>query len=332
MSIVSILVPNYNGAAHLPRCLDSVRAQTVDDWNLVIGDNASTDSSLSIARGLREPRIRVVRRPRTIGWVANVNLLLAEVAAPYVAILHADDWWEPDFLEATVGMLEAARDSLVATCVARVVRDGRTVETTGLGRTRSTIPAGEVARLLTKRNLMPAVTVLARAELYQRFPRYEPALPLLGDWLMWLRAGTVAPFEVTDQVLANYRVHDANQSTAAEVQNLWAMDLLRVGRILQAEWSGPGAPYPGAAAAIAGAVADQLLVRAVLRLEAGDAGGARLLARLGWANAPGIGQRAVARMVGLGLRLSSPRTLSAMRPKLRWAAQGITAAMHRGLI
>ena len=193
VSQVTVLVPNYNGAVYLRECLESIVAQTFADWELVVGDNASTDASLSIVASMADRRIRTVRRPRTIGWVANVNLLLAEASTPYVAILHADDWWQPAFLETTVAMLQAAPRSLVATCAGRVVRAGRAAESVGLFQAwpvslGSTCPAGEVARLLTRRNLMPSATVLARAELYRRFPRYEPALPLLGDWLMWLRA------------------------------------------------------------------------------------------------------------------------------------------------
>lgn len=336
MSRVTVLVPNYNQYRYLVQCLESVRAQTFADWEVVVGDNASTDGSLSLVESLAEPRIRTVRRPRTIGWVANVNLLLAEVATPYVAILHADDWWEPMFLETTVAMLDAAPHSLVATSAARIVRDGIPAEVVGLYQRwdparGSTCPAGEVARLLTGRNLIPAATVLARAELYARFRRYEPALSLLGDWLMWLRAGSVASFEVSDMVLANYRVHGANQSTSAEAQNLWPTDLLRVGRLLQVEWSGERAPYPRAARAIAAAVANDLLARAVLRMEGGDAVGARTLARLAWVSAPTIRQRAVARLGELGISLFSGGRLAGLRQPLTAFARRVKPAVEQSL-
>jgi len=336
VSRVTVLVPNYNQSAYLRQCLQSVRAQTLSDWQVVVGDNASTDSSLSVIESLDEPRIRTVRRPRTIGWIANVNLLLAEASTPYVAILHADDWWEPKFLETTVAMLEAAPQSLVATSAARIVRDGVRAEVVGLyqrwnpGR-GSTCPAGEVARLLTPRNLMPAATLLARAGLYRRFRRYEPALSLLGDWLMWLRAGAVASFEVTDDVLANYRIHGANQSASAEAQNLWAMDLLRVGRLLQMEWSGEWEPYPGAAAAIGAAVANDLLARAVLRMEGGDPGGARQLVRLAWATAPTAGQRALSRLAELGIVLFGGGPLDGLRKPLTGFARRLKPAVERSL-
>jgi hypothetical protein len=337
VSQVTVLVPNYNGGAYLRESLESIRAQTLEDWEVVVGDNASTDASLSIIASMADQRIRTVRRPRTIGWVANVNLLLAEASAPYVAILHADDWWEPTFLDTTVGMLQAAPRSLVATSACRIVRAGRAAERVGLFEAwpvsrGSTCPAGEVARLLTDRNLIPSVTVLTRAELYKRFPRYEPALSLLGDWLMWLRAGASVDFEVTDKVLANYRVHAANQSASAEASNLWAMDVLRVGRILAAEWAGIAAPYPGAARAIAAAVASDLLERAALRMERGDHATARRLARLAWATAPGAGQRTLARIGELGIGLFGHGPLARLRPPLTAMARRVKPAVQRSLM
>jgi hypothetical protein len=337
VSQVTVLVPNYNGAAYLRECLESIRAQTFEDWEVVVGDNASTDASMSIIAAIADRRIRTVRRPRTIGWVANVNLLLAEASTPYVAILHADDWWEPAFLGTTVAMLQAAPRSLVATCGGRIIRGGRAAEPAGLFQAwavsqGSTCPAGEVARLLTLRNLIPSASVLTRAELYRRFPRYEPALSLLGDWLMWLRVGATADFEVTDRVLANYRVHAANQSASAEASNLWAMDVLRVGRILEAEWAGAAAPYPDAARAVTAAVANDLLERAALRTERGDVSTARRLARLAWATAPTAGQRTLARIGELGIFLFGGGPLSRLRQPLAGMARRFKPAVQRSLM
>jgi hypothetical protein len=186
--------------------------------------------------------------------------------------------------------------------------------------------------LLTLRNLIPSASALTRAELYRRFPRYEPALSLLGDWLMWLRVGATADFEVTDRVLANYRVHAANQSASAEASNLWAMDVLRVGRILEAEWAGAAAPYPDAARAVTAAVANDLLERAALRAERGDVSTARRLARLAWATAPTAGQRTLARIGELGIFLFGGGPLSRLRQPLAGMARRFKPAVQRSLM
>ena len=102
MARVIILVPNYNREASLRQCLESALAQSLDDWRLVVGDNASEDGSADVVRSFGDPRIRLVQRERNIGYMENTNQLLAEADSELVAFLHSDDWWEPDYLATMV--------------------------------------------------------------------------------------------------------------------------------------------------------------------------------------------------------------------------------------
>ena len=91
MSRVTVLLPTYNGAAYLRQCLASICRQTFKDWTVVVGDDASQDSSPTLVEDLRDGRFRLVRRPRNIGCYSNINLLLGEATGEYVAILNQDD-------------------------------------------------------------------------------------------------------------------------------------------------------------------------------------------------------------------------------------------------
>src|SRR5256885_13351565 len=130
MSRVTVLVPNYNGAAYLRQCLQSVADQTFADWCVVVGDDASVDESAAVVAGFPEPKFRSVRRPWNVGCYPNVNLLLGEANSPYIAVLNADDWWEPTFLATMVDLLDRAPDALLATCATRDVRNGTEVNVT----------------------------------------------------------------------------------------------------------------------------------------------------------------------------------------------------------
>ena len=285
MSSVSVLIPNYNNARYLKQCLESVRAQTFDDWEAVVGDNASTDESLAIVDSFHDRRIRVVQRPRTIGWVANVNLLLSEVgASPYVAVLHADDWWEPRFLATMSALLEAAPKSLIATCAARHVRDGQIIEVNGMDRSWAasrgpSCPPSEASRILTRGCCVFAPSVLARAGLYQRLGGYDESLPQACDWLMWLRAAAAASIEVSGEPLANYRVHAQSQTSSLARANLRGLDLVRLVSIVEGDWRSRE-PFAGAIKSLASTVVVELLAYAAQRAEAGDHAGAVRQARL----------------------------------------------------
>src|SRR5207245_2143956 len=99
---VTVLIPTYNGAHYLAQCLQSVISQTFEAWKALVADDASTDSTVELAATFADPRIELIRRDSNIGTVSNINLLLAEVDTEYVAILHQDDWWEPEFLATMV--------------------------------------------------------------------------------------------------------------------------------------------------------------------------------------------------------------------------------------
>jgi glycosyltransferase involved in cell wall biosynthesis len=96
---VSVLVPVYNKAHYLRRSIDSVLAQTFADFEVVLVDDGSTDNSADVVRTYTDPRIRLVQQPNA-GVGAARNRALAESCAPMVALLDADDFWEPGFLAA----------------------------------------------------------------------------------------------------------------------------------------------------------------------------------------------------------------------------------------
>ncbi|MEX2528479.1 MAG: glycosyltransferase family 2 protein [Gemmatimonadota bacterium] len=100
---VSVLMPVYNGARFVDRAVESVRSQTVDGWELLMVDDGSSDGSLALAQrwASLDPRIRVLQHPGGVnrGVSASRNLAAAHARAPWLALLDADDEWEPSKLE-----------------------------------------------------------------------------------------------------------------------------------------------------------------------------------------------------------------------------------------
>jgi glycosyltransferase involved in cell wall biosynthesis len=113
---VSIGMPVYNGAATLRRAVDSLLAQTFTDFELVISDNASTDSTSEICRDYeaRDPRVRCVRQLRNLGSVPNFAFVLNEARAPFFMWAAADDRWDPRFIEANLEVLDSHPDVIAS--------------------------------------------------------------------------------------------------------------------------------------------------------------------------------------------------------------------------
>ena len=107
---VTVIVPGYDVAAYAAEALESLRAQTRDDWVAVLVDDASTDETGAMfdAAATEDARFRVVHQPEQRGLGAARNTGLDLVRTPFVGFLDADDRLTPRALERLVGTVDAS--------------------------------------------------------------------------------------------------------------------------------------------------------------------------------------------------------------------------------
>lgn len=106
MAQVAVVIPNWNGAALLPACLDALRAQTAADHEVVVVDNGSTDNSHAILAAY--PAVRTLALPRNLGFGAATNAGIRATSTPLVATLNNDAVPSPDWLAALLAAAAAA--------------------------------------------------------------------------------------------------------------------------------------------------------------------------------------------------------------------------------
>ena len=138
--LVTIAVPTFNRAAALERCLESARAQSYPEIEIVVCDNASTDGTEAVvARTLAgHPRARYVRHETNLGALANFRFGLDEADGDYFMWLADDDWLDPDFVERCVEALRGDSRAVLANGDAVYAGDGRApVTEPGLDLTQS---------------------------------------------------------------------------------------------------------------------------------------------------------------------------------------------------
>jgi glycosyltransferase involved in cell wall biosynthesis len=106
--LVSIGMPVYNGEATISAAIESVLCQTLDNFELIISDNCSTDRTEEICRNYAENdcRIRYIRQKKNIGAQLNFNYVLSEAQAKYFTWAAADDVRSANFLCVNIGFLE----------------------------------------------------------------------------------------------------------------------------------------------------------------------------------------------------------------------------------
>jgi glycosyltransferase involved in cell wall biosynthesis len=222
---VSIVIPAYNCARLLGRTLDSVLAQTVTDWELVVFDDGSTDSTADVAdRYARaEPRIRVVRA--TNGGVAaarNRGFAHTDPRSEFVTFLDHDDRWFPDTLESLIAVLEARPDLVSVYGLARCI-DGEDRLVPGddmeermrerfeyRGRSLVAISPDEpttFAGLMYHNYPTTPGLHLVRRRVREEVGSFDPDMVPADDWDMNIRISRFGPIGLVDRVVLEWRRH-----------------------------------------------------------------------------------------------------------------------------
>src|SRR4051794_25715343 len=105
---ITFAIPYYSNADYLLEAVASVRAQTIDDWELLVVDDAGPQPAGERVDALGDPRIRYIRNTSNLGLADNWNECIRLAGGPLVTLLHADDRLRPGY---AVAVLAAARQS-----------------------------------------------------------------------------------------------------------------------------------------------------------------------------------------------------------------------------
>ncbi|WP_135855417.1 glycosyltransferase [Halorussus salinus] len=114
MPTVSVVIPTYNRAELLTRAIDSVLAQTYDDFELLVVDDGSTDDTEEVVTGYDDERVRYLAHDTNRGANPARNTGIEAAEGEYVAFLDSDDEWRPRKLDAQLDRLDGTDDDWVA--------------------------------------------------------------------------------------------------------------------------------------------------------------------------------------------------------------------------
>jgi glycosyltransferase involved in cell wall biosynthesis len=201
MPCVSVILPVHNRADVLPRAIESVIAQELADFELIVVDDGSTDESATLAQSFADDRIRLIRLDKNRGGNVARNEGIRAARSPLIAFLDSDDRYLPNKLSTVVGEFERRPrlDLLVDSFIkiqppgsrkAQVVRSNPVIDGRELFRTAL------FTRQLWKAT--PAITV--RREVALKAP-FDETLRRLQDFDFLIRASEFANCASTDQVL-----------------------------------------------------------------------------------------------------------------------------------
>lgn len=223
--VVSVLMTVRDAATYLDKAIDSIRSQTMSDWELVIVDDASNDETVSIIErfGGMDPRIHLIRRSASGGPYAAANEGLRHVRGHFVARMDGDDVSLPDRLERQVRFLRE-RPALRA-CAADVLllNEGRTAPLHVRG--TPTLPGAIKWGTCVRGYLQP--TALLEAAALREIGGYRE-LPAGQDHRLWCELSRRGWLGVLPEVVLLYRQHAGQISrTIVDRQQSLIVDAIR---------------------------------------------------------------------------------------------------------
>jgi len=227
--LVSVVTPVYNGAKFLRECIDSVLAQTHENFEYIILNNASTDATLDIAEeySRRDDRIRVVSNDRLLPIIANHNKVFGLISADskYCKVVSADDWIYPECLEKMVGLAETYPSAgIIGAYQLSGGNDIWYVRNVGLPYSQSIVAGHEICRahlLGIQRVLGNPTSVLYRADLIREAPEFFPNATQEADISACLQHLRHADFGFVHQILAHERIHHNRATTLSLEANAY---------------------------------------------------------------------------------------------------------------
>ena len=191
---VSVVLPAFNAAQTLPAAMESIRHQTLSDWELLIVDDGSTDDTrqIALAAGKQDLRIRIISQSHG-GIVSALQAGLALARAPLIARMDADDSSHPERLAKQFAYLETHRDIGLVSCLVKHGGDGLAQQGYALHvEWLNTIVSPEEIRLNRfVESPLAHPSVMFRREILEQQEGYrEGAFPEDYElWLRWLEAG-----------------------------------------------------------------------------------------------------------------------------------------------
>jgi len=228
MPQVSVIMNVRNGAAYMREAIDSVLAQSFADWELIVWDDRSTDSSAQIVAEYRDPRIRYFLSPEDTPLGKARSNAIAHATGEWVAFLDQDDIWLSHKLQNQMA-LAAEHVGLIY---------GRTIRfyPSGLGRDYdhaheyALLPEGDIfAQLFTESCFIAMSSAVFRRSAIEAVGGIPEEIRIIPDYYLYVAVARKFLARAVQEPVCRYRMHPGSMShvTALEMNReaLWLIDL-----------------------------------------------------------------------------------------------------------
>ena len=207
---ISVIMAVKDGEQYLRQAIDSILAQTLNEFEFIIVDDYSSDNSVNVVQGYHDPRIRHIKNHQHLGLTVSLNRGLELARGEYIARMDADDISLPGRFEEQVHYLDHHPDvAVLGTAIRFIDREGNPLEDVIFPTEHDLIKW-----YLCFYNPIAHPTVMMRPRVIRQAGGYDPDLERSQDYDLWWRIGSIGRLANLNEIHVYFRKH-ANQVTSA---------------------------------------------------------------------------------------------------------------------
>ena len=199
--LVSILMNCFNGEKYLIEAIDSIYAQTYQNWEIVFWDNASTDNSASIVSSY-DDQIKYYLAPKTTPLGEARNFALEKASGEYIAFLDCDDIYLPDKLEQQVELMQSKEYVMCYGSVAVIDESGKEIKKDIVKNESGNV----FSRLLRRYEINMQTVMLKRDYMVSNQLSFNTNMSYCPDHNLFMIIASKVNVGVIDDVVAKYRI------------------------------------------------------------------------------------------------------------------------------
>lgn len=210
---ITVLMPVYNCELYIKEAVDSILNQTFSDFEFIIIDDASTDSTISILETYNDSRIQLIKKPQNSGYTNSLNFGLSIAKGEYIARMDGDDISLPERFAKQVVFLDANPEIILC---------GTSFKIIGKDQIITVAEHHEDIKLAMLRDCcIGHPTVMMRKVYFDKFSlSYDVTKEPAEDYDLWTRLLIIGKLHNLQEVLLHYRLHDLQVSRKRNEQQI----------------------------------------------------------------------------------------------------------------
>jgi glycosyltransferase involved in cell wall biosynthesis len=214
---ITVLMPVYNCELYVREAVESILNQTYTDFELLIIDDASTDTTASIVRTYNDSRIQLIEKPVNTGYTNSLNQGLKIAKGKYIARMDGDDSCKPDRFSKQVAYLNAHPETVLCATAFKVI--GREIYF-GSPQNHDAIKLA----LLDGNCICHSSVMMRKETLDIHSVIYDKTKEPAEDYAMWIRLLFLGKLHILPEILVEYRVY-ANQVSSKRAEEQMKIDI-----------------------------------------------------------------------------------------------------------